>query len=76
LLDNTSGSGASGTMKIHNLKIRPLKLNFTRGQLGIKNIILSYLNIEKSKYDSVKVEDIIQSSMINAGSFFKPRYIQ
>lgn len=75
-LDNTLSGVSSGVMKLSNIKVRPLYLPFTKGQLGMKNIILAFINKENSQYDQTKLEEIIQSSMINAGSFFKAKYIQ
>jgi hypothetical protein len=75
LLDNSSGSVSTGTMKIHNLKIRPLKLNFSRGQMGMKNIIMSFMNVSNSLKDVAEIEATIRSSMINAGQFLKIKYI-
>ena len=71
VLDNSQGGSYSGTMKLWNIKVRPLHTPFTRGQLGIKNIVLTYMNIENSIYDETFIQDKIQSSMINAGSFLK-----
>lgn len=73
-LDNSLGN-SSGNMKIWNIKVRPLNLNFSRGQLGIKEVIVSYMNTDKSLYDQVKIEDIIQSKMINLGQKFKAKYL-
>lgn len=75
LLDNSLAGVNSGTLDIWNLKVRPLKTNFTQGQLGIKNLILLYLSNNNVEYDADKLEDIIKSNLINAGSYLKNNYL-
>jgi len=75
LLDNSLGGGVSGSMNLTNIKIRPLNTPFTRGQLGLNNIILSYLINNNSEYNVTKIEDITKNSLINATNFLKINYI-
>jgi hypothetical protein len=64
-------TGATGAnIKIHDFKVRPSSLPFSRGQLGIKNIIVSYLKNNNGKTID-KIKDFIVNKLIPYKSFFK-----
>lgn len=65
----TTGNSGSN-IKIHDFKIRPSSLPFSRGQLGIKNIIVSYLKNNNGKTID-KIKDFIVNKLIPYKSFFK-----
>lgn len=75
LLDNETGSTGTNKLALWNIKVRPLKIPFTRGQLGIRNIILTYLTNRNSKYSIDKIESIMRNNLINANTFLKIKYI-
>ena len=74
LLDNTSNVSPNG-LSLTNIKVRPLKTPFTRGQLGMKNIILSYLKNNNKTYTFDKMEGLMKSQLIPANSFLKIKYL-
>lgn len=74
LLDNTSNVSPNG-LSLTNIKVRPLKTPFTRGQLGMKNIILSYLKNNNKTYTIDKMEGLMKSQLIPANSFLKIKYL-
>jgi len=74
LLDNTTGA-SSNSARFYNIKIRPLKTPLTRGQLGMKNIILGYFTNNNLTYSLNKVENKIKNSLLPANSFFKGKYL-
>jgi hypothetical protein len=74
LLDNTYNVLPNG-LSLTNIKVRPLKTPFTRGQLGIKNIILSYLKNNNKTYTIDKMEGLMKSQLIPANSFLKIKYL-
>jgi len=74
VLDNSSLVTPNG-LKLSNIKVRPLKTPMTRGQLGVKNIILAYLKNNNNSYNLDKIEDIIKNSLISAKSFLKIKYL-
>lgn len=61
---------AGANIKIHDFKVRPSSLPFSRGQLGIKNIIVSYLKNNNGKTID-KIKDFIVNKLIPYKSFFK-----
>ena len=72
-IDNTSI--ASTHLAISNVKIRPLRLPFTRGQLGMKNIMMLYAANNNFYTSLQRVENKIRSTIIPANSFLKARYL-
>ena len=74
LLDNSTSVYPNG-LKLHSIFVRPLKVPFTRGQLGMKNIILSYLVNNNKTYSVDKMESLMKSKLLPANAFLKIQYI-
>lgn len=74
VLDNSTSVSPNG-LKLYNIKVRPLKTPFTRGQLGMKNIILSYLVNNNKTYSTTKMESLMKSQLLPANSFLKIKYL-
>lgn len=70
-VDNVAGSATTGVAKINNVKLRPLKLPFSRGQLGIKDIMMMYVDLSGSNKNQDELYFNIQSEFVNAGSMLK-----
>lgn len=73
LLDNQTAS-VSGDMWVKNVKIRPLQIPFTQGQLGIHDIVMGYVVNHNPDKSITELEEFIKNFMINADSFLKVRY--
>lgn len=67
-----NSSSSSDTLYLSNIKIRPLKLNYTRGQLGMKNIINLILK-NGSELSDASLRNRIRETMIPLNSFLKTR---
>jgi hypothetical protein len=75
LLDNSSTSVYPNGFKLNSIVVRPLKVPFTRGQLGIKNVVLSYLVNNNKIYSTDKMESLMKSQLLPANTFLKVNYI-
>jgi hypothetical protein len=56
---------------IRDLKIRPLKLNFSRGQLGVHNIIYLLMKNNNGEINDQKTKDYISDKLVSYNSFVK-----
>lgn len=74
LLDNSVNVSPNG-LSFTNIKVRPLKTPFTRGQLGMKNIMLMYLVNNNKTYTTSTMESLIKQQLIPANSFLKIKYL-
>jgi len=70
-VDNLSGSLSTGIAKFSNIKLRPLKLPISRGQIGIHDIVMMYADLSKSRMLEDEIFYKLQSEFINAGSILK-----
>ena len=66
---------AQHEVKITEIKIRPLHTPFSRGQLGMNNIILAYLKNNNYSDSTINMERKIRESLIPGNSFFKAKYL-
>lgn len=68
-------TGGTGTVTIHDVVIRPLKLNFSRGQLGIHNIIYLISKNNNGETNDRQTETFIRENLIPYNSFLKTRWL-
>lgn len=73
LLNNTTIS-TSDNFWIKDIKIRPLQIPFTQGQLGIHDIVMGYVVNNNPEKSVIELEEFMKNFMINADSFLKVRY--
>lgn len=65
------GSGSVCLVKIDSIKIRPRKLNFSRGQLGIHNLIYLLSVNNNGSLTQEKIKNFIEQKLISYNSFLK-----
>jgi hypothetical protein len=70
------GSGSANTIKIDSVVIRPLKLNFSRGQLGIHNIIYLMARNNNGELTNGQLEQFIKSRLIPYNSTLKTKFYE
>jgi len=71
----TVGTGSANIIKIDNVKVRPLKLNFSRGQLGIHNLIYMMSKNNNGELTDQKVEMFIKEKLIPYNSFLRVNWL-
>jgi len=59
---------------LYDIKVRPLSLPFSLGQLGSRNFILNYLNND-SGIPTDELESIITKELLPYNSIYKPIYL-
>lgn len=64
------GNADAASVQIYDIKVRPLDLPFSQGQLGIKNIIVGYL-INNGELSFAKLKQFIQQKLIPYNSWIK-----
>jgi len=65
------GSGSACSVKIDSIKVRPRKLNFSRGQLGIHNLIYILSVNNNGDLTEEKIKNFIEQKLISYNSFLK-----
>lgn len=68
--------GGTGTVKISSVRIRPLRLNFSRGQLGMHNIIYMLARNNNGDLSNEKIEQFISGRLIPYNSFLKTKFYE
>lgn len=69
-------NGVSNTVNIYGVVVRPLKLNFSRGQLGLRNLIYLFTVNNNGQYSENQLRNIIQQKLLPYNSFLKQNYIK
>jgi hypothetical protein len=70
-----SSSSSTDALLINSVVIRPRKLNFSRGQFGIHNLIYMIARNNNGKYTETKIESIIKEKLINYNSFLQVNWL-
>lgn len=65
------GSGSACSVKIDSVKVQPRKLNFSRGQLGIHNLIYILSVNNNGELTEEKIKNFIEQKLISYNSFLK-----
>jgi len=60
---------------IRDLKVRPLKLNFSRGQLGVHNIIYLLIKNNNGEFGDTKIKDYIANKLVPYNTFVKTKIL-
>lgn len=68
------GDGDQDTY-IDRIKIRPVKLNFTRGQLGVRNLIYLFTKNNNHGFSDMQINQKISQKLIPYNSFLKSNFI-
>ena len=63
------------TIDIYGVVIRPLKLNFSRGQLGLRNLIYLLTVNNNDQYSESQLKTLIQNKLLPYNCFLKQNYI-
>lgn len=63
------------TVTISKFRVRPVKFNFSRGQLGVKNIIYLLTKNNNGSYVESELKSIVENKLIPYNSFLKPNFI-
>jgi hypothetical protein len=71
----TGNVGSFSPVSIYDIKVRPLNLPFSQGQIGIKNVITGYL-LNKGELSFEKLKEFIQNKLIPYNSFLKIKEIK
>lgn len=66
-----SGSESLCSVKIDNIKVRPRRLNFSRGQLGIHNLIYLLIKNNNGDLSEEAIKKTIEQKLISYNSFLK-----
>jgi len=69
-----TGNGTQ-TVYIDNIKVRPAKINFSRGQLGVRQILYLMTKNNNDKYSVEKLNQFIQNSLIPYKTFLKTNWL-
>jgi hypothetical protein len=64
-------AGITTKTYLRDIKVRPLKLNFSRGQLGVHSIIYLLLKNNNGQYSSNDIRDIADNKLVPYKSFVK-----
>jgi len=70
----TSDGGAC-IVKIDNIKVRPRKLNFSRGQIGIHNLLYLMTPNNNTSLTPERIEEFIKENLIPYNSFLKTNWL-
>ena len=60
---------------LRDIKVRPLKLNFSRGQLGVHNILYLLFKNNNGELNLSQIKDFISSKLISYNTFLKVKSI-
>lgn len=69
-------NGVANTVNIYGVVVRPLKLNFSRGQIGLRNLIYLLTVNNNGQYSENQLRNIIQQKLLPYNSFLKQNYIK
>lgn len=69
------GTGSANEVKIDNIKIRPLKLNFSRGQLGIHNLLYLMAVNNNDELQPEQISEFIKEKLLPYNSFLKTNWL-
>lgn len=69
------GTGSANEVKIDNIKVRPLKLNFSRGQLGIHNLLYLVATNNNDELQPEQISEFIKEKLLPYNSFLKINWI-
>lgn len=75
IVDNGTTPDTGNTTSLVDIKIRPLKFNFSIGKLGSRPIIYSLLKNENGELNNDNVERIIKQKLIPYTFFLKTNFI-
>lgn len=71
-----TANGVSSEISIYGLVIRPLKLNFSRGQLGLRNLLYLLSVNNNDAYSNKQLKNIIQNKLLPYNCFLKLNFIE
>lgn len=70
-----TANSTANIVDIYGVVVRPLKLNFSRGQLGLRNLIYLLTVNNNDQYSEDQLKTIIQNRLLPYNCFLKQNYI-